>query len=627
MTTDADESHSTTTERDLRGQAPGRLQLLVMGEGVVVNHPLPETGDVVIGRANDSDVQVEDRGISRRHAKLTLGATMTIEDLGSANGIRVRGERVKPGDSIEIRADEPFELGGFLAVVQHRSSPVRMRRIWPHDYFEGRLTDECARAERSGAAFMLVRLHVDNGALAARLPEVLGRHLRAIDVVGLYAPGEYEILLIDTTPEAAATPMRRIANELDELGIPHRIGAAAYPRDGRDSDSLVASVSALARGQSNAVVVEPVVVTEGAMERLKHFVERIATGTLSVLILGETGVGKEVMAEAVHRLSPRAKAPFLRLNCAALSESLLESELFGHEKGAFTGAVQAKAGLLESAQGGTVFIDEVGELPLSLQVKLLRVIEERQVLPVGGLRTRRIDVRFVAATNRDLEAEILRGAFRQDLYFRLNGVSLVIPPLRERVGEIEGLATAFIPVAAKEAGRSSEPRLSREALRMLQRYSWPGNIRELRNVIQRAVLLCGNEITPEHLPVQKMESTFAAAPGSQPGEALGLGHNGPPRPHPPARGASGIVDEFSDLPTATVRVRADSGPISTATQGSTAVQIREEMRAIERRRIQEVLEQCAGNQTRAANVLGISRRTLVNRIEAYDLPRPRKGRT
>jgi DNA-binding NtrC family response regulator len=622
MTIETEETRNPTSERDVRGQAGGRLQLLIMGEGIVVNHPLPDVGEVVIGRSNDSDVQVGDRGISRRHARLVLGPPMTVEDLDSSNGVRVRGQRLAPNTPMEIRTDEPFELGGFLAVVQPRRSPVRMRRIWPHDYFEGRLTDECARSERSGDGFVLVRLHVENTGGAARLPEVLGRHLRNVDVVGLYAPGEYEVLLVSTTPEAAATPMRRIAMELDELGVPHRIGAAAYPRDGRDPDSLVASASALARGQAAAPHSE-VVVTEGAMERLKHLVERIATGTLTVLILGETGVGKEVMAETVHRLSPRAKAPFLRLNCAALSESLLESELFGHEKGAFTGAVQAKSGLLESAQGGTVFIDEVGELPLSLQVKLLRVIEERQVLPVGALRTRKIDVRFVAATNRDLEAEIRRGAFRQDLYFRLNGVALVIPPLRERVGEIEGLAKAFIPAAAKEAGRKHEPVLTREALRLLQRYSWPGNIRELRNVIQRAVLLCGDEITLEHLPVQKMEATFqASSPLVDLAPLPGTSVAAPPpsaKQPPPLR-------EWAEEGTGDVPVRARELAAPAAASSSTASQIREEMRAIERRRIQEVLEQCAGNQTRAASVLGISRRTLVNRIEAYDLPRPRKGR-
>src|SRR6185503_6105666 len=197
---------------------------------------------------------------------------------------------------------------------------------------------------------------------------------------------------------------------------------------------------ARARGETGSPVAER---DDEGMPQLHRLVERIARGTINVLILGETGAGKEVLAERVQRLSPRARWPFLRLNCAALSETLLESELFGHERGAFTGAVTAKPGLLETAEGGTVFLDEAGELPMSIQVKLLRVIEERQVLRVGGLKPRPIDVRFIAATNRDLEVEVARGAFRQDLFFRLNGVTLVVPPLRDRVSEIEALARLF----------------------------------------------------------------------------------------------------------------------------------------------------------------------------------------
>src|SRR5215468_54615 len=175
-------------------------------------------------------------------------------------------------------------------------------------------------------------------------------------------------------------------------------------------------------------------------------------GTISVLLLGETGVGKERMAEAVHHASPRAAMPFVCLNCAALSGSLIESELFGYEKGAFTNAVAPKPGLLEAADGGTVFLDEVGELPLALQVKLLRVLEDRRITRVGAIKPRLIDVRFVSATNRDLRAEIAQGAFREDLFFRLNGVSVRIPPLRERRDEIAGLAREFVQTAGAAAG-------------------------------------------------------------------------------------------------------------------------------------------------------------------------------
>jgi DNA-binding NtrC family response regulator len=319
------------------------------------------------------------------------------------------------------------------------------------------------------------------------------------------------------------------------------------------------------------------VIRDEAMRQLHALAARIAEGNISVLILGETGAGKEVLAETIHERSPRKGKPFLRLNCAALSPTLLESELFGHERGAFTGAVQAKPGLLETADGGTVFLDEVGELPLATQVKLLRVLEERRVTRVGGLSPRSIDVRFVSATNRDLAVEVQKGTFRQDLLFRLNGMTMTVPPLRARQAEIEPLARAFAARAAASMGRPL-PSLSREALAELGRYPWPGNVRELRNVMERAVVLApGAKILPEHLLLE------------------------PVRAEPKARAAP--VDE----PTA-----SGSMPLS------------DELGAIERQRIVDALEACAGNQTQAAAMLGMPRRTFVARLDAYGIPRPRK---
>jgi two-component system response regulator AtoC len=334
------------------------------------------------------------------------------------------------------------------------------------------------------------------------------------------------------------------------------------------------------------------VVRSERMREIYEVLGRIAGGDISVLLLGETGVGKEVVAEAVHRLSPRAGRPFLRLNCAALSETLLESELFGHERGAFTGATNAKQGLLETASGGTVFLDEIGELPMSIQVKLLRVIEERKVLRVGGLTPLPIDVRFVAATNRDLDTEIRRGAFREDLYYRLNGFAVWIPPLRDRTGEIDPLARYFIAEFCRRNARYPEPELSRAALDWLLRYRWPGNIRELRNVIERSVLLCtGDEITPRHLPLDKLETALS------------------PRADGTARQAHPTIE---------------TTPLNPDLRGTPPMGIPDAM-ADERTRVIMALEQCAGNQTRAAVLLGISRRTLVNRLNEFGLARPRKG--
>jgi transcriptional regulator with PAS, ATPase and Fis domain len=332
------------------------------------------------------------------------------------------------------------------------------------------------------------------------------------------------------------------------------------------------------------------------MHQLRNLVDTIAPSMINVLIIGETGVGKEVLAESVHQASNRAQGPFVRLNCAALSESLLESELFGYERGAFTGAVAMKQGLLETASGGTVFLDEIGEMPLSIQAKLLRVIEERVVLPVGGLKPKPIDVRFIAATHRDLVSEVERGAFREDLFYRLDGISLSIPPLRERVDEIAVLARTFVASSWRSLDRQSvPPRLSSEAVRLLERHSWPGNVRELKNVIARAVLLCnGGAIEPEHVILR------ARSPrGSTPTPIL------EPRRSNWAEG---------------------TGPVPTHAAADLATSVKREVASVERERIVEALAQTAGNQTHAAKLLGISRATFVTKLELYGIDRPRKAR-
>jgi DNA-binding NtrC family response regulator len=324
-----------------------------------------------------------------------------------------------------------------------------------------------------------------------------------------------------------------------------------------------------------------------AMVALYEQAMRAARSPISVLLLGETGVGKEVLARAIHTNSPRAKGPFVGINCAALAESVLESELFGNEKGAFTGAAGARAGLFEAGDGGTVFLDEVGDLPLSMQGKLLRVLEERTVTRLGSTRARPIDVRFVAATNRDVEGDSRTGSFRSDLYFRLAGISLAIPPLRERPAEVELLVETFVATACRGLDRTPLT-VSAEALDIVRRYRWPGNVRELRNVMERAAVLCaGDTILPEHLPPSLLGAatlTAAAAAGAQ---------------------AAGVSEPS-----------LVSGPGGGDLPG--------EIKTLERTRIEAALERCGGNQSKAAELLGISRRTLVSRIAEFGLPRPRK---
>ena len=246
-----------------------------------------------------------------------------------------------------------------------------------------------------------------------------------------------------------------------------------------------------------------------ALKETMLAIQRAAATDATVLVLGESGTGKELMSRALHQLSARAKGPFVAINCAAIPENLLENELFGHEKGAFTGATGRKIGRAEMAHRGTLFLDEIGDMPLSLQGKILRLVQERQFERVGGVQTITVDVRVVAATNRDLKAAVERREFREDLYFRLSVFPVEIPPLRRRRGDIIPLAEAFLERSAREMGRRGL-RLSEEARRTLLEHAWPGNVRELQNCLERAAILCdGVDIRPEHL---RLGSTADSGP-------------------------------------------------------------------------------------------------------------------
>jgi Nif-specific regulatory protein len=254
--------------------------------------------------------------------------------------------------------------------------------------------------------------------------------------------------------------------------------------------------------------------TSRPMRTLFERIARVARTDSTILLRGESGTGKELVARAAHRNSPRADRPFIAINCAALTETLLESELFGHEKGAFTGAIGLKRGKMELADGGTLFLDEIGELPLSLQAKLLRALQEREFERVGGTRPVRVDFRLIAATNRDLESAARTGGFRQDLYYRLNVVSLVLPPLRERREDIPLLSEYFVRKHAARAGRRVDA-IEPEALSRLSRYDWPGNVRELENAIEQALALgVSAHITPEDLPSNLTAQSSALHPSS-----------------------------------------------------------------------------------------------------------------
>jgi two-component system, NtrC family, response regulator AtoC len=344
----------------------------------------------------------------------------------------------------------------------------------------------------------------------------------------------------------------------------------------------------------------PPVLLDPEMKRAYEIAVRAAQSGISVLITGETGAGKEIFAETIHARSNRRSRPLLRLNCAALSETLLESELFGHERGSFTGATQTKVGLLESNDQGTVFLDEIGEMPLSTQAKLLRVLEEKTILRVGATKPRPIDVRFIWATNRDLRAEAKLGKFRHDLYYRIAGVEFCIPPLRARPLEIEPLARLFLERFCRRSGLPIPP-LEQEAVEALKRYPWPGNVRELKNVMERAPFLCGaGSIGAEHIPLDTADEN-----GFFPPEELEA------------------TDVFIPATAVGLRPKSNAQSLSRAEPIDAQGRLGDDPEGA-RARITQALEQCAGNQTRAAQILGVSRRTLINHLERLNMPRPKK---
>ncbi len=311
------------------------------------------------------------------------------------------------------------------------------------------------------------------------------------------------------------------------------------------------------------------------MENVRELIRKIAQTNATVLIQGESGTGKELVARAIYRASARANAPFIKVNCAAIPENLIESEFFGHERGAFTGALNKREGRFELAHGGTILLDEVSEISSTVQAKLLRVLQERELERVGGNRTIKVDVRVIATTNRRLEEGVARKEFREDLFFRLNVLPVHVPPLRERAEDVPFLVAEFTRRLSRKHGIRVDG-LSDEAMRMLQAHSWPGNVRELQNVIERGVILCGSQgtLTPEHLGLPQ---------------------------------ATRLAHDF---------------PVSSPMEHVRAAKLDQEafytMADMEKRHILAALERCKGNRTHAASLLQISIRTLRNKLHEYD---------
>lgn len=334
----------------------------------------------------------------------------------------------------------------------------------------------------------------------------------------------------------------------------------------RENESLKIQLSASARQHRRDLVGE-----SPSMREVQALIDKVAQSRTNVLVVGESGVGKELVARALHHQSPRARGPFVPINCGAIPEGLIESELFGHVRGAFTGAMGDRSGLFKAAQGGTLFFDEVGELPLSAQVKLLRALQERRIRPVGGVRDIEIDVRLVAATNRNLALEVREGRFREDLFYRLNVIQICVPPLRERQEDIVPLARNFVEQNARELG-IAVPVLSEAVVTQLCRYGWPGNVRELQNAMERAVTLCeGGRIEIDTLPATVR------------GEAV----------------------RFED------KLRLDLP--------AEGLDLESHLEGLERHLLLEALARTGGNRTHAAKLLGLSFRSMRYRMAKLGL--------
>ncbi len=561
--------------------APEFVEVLQVGDG---DH-------LYIGRLHDCRVVLSDTLASRHHARLAFEpGRATIEDLGSRNGTRLNGSLIAAGLPTLLSPRDVVDIGTTRILIDDGPYFPGRRRVLSYDGLEAILEDTCSRLPKTEASVALLRWEVADVVAWPRIAAALCGAVPAHHVLAVYGVRHFLAMLFGVDAEAA----RKIAED-GKRALASQAGAVKFGLASSSSDGLGAQVL-LERSVDDLRRVPTCASTESwdcenpEMRQALRLAERAAQSNISVLISGKTGVGKDVLARRIHALSSRNRAPMLSLNCGGLNEALLESELFGHERGSFSGAVTAKKGLLETADGGTVFLDEVGEIPLPIQVRLLRVLETKEFIPVGSVKARSVDVRFIAATNRDLEEACRTERFREDLFFRLAGIVIQIPPLKERRDEIPWLARHFVRLVCAGMRRSPELRLTVAAEDRLRRYDWPGNIRELRNVIERAVALSdGNEIDLDHLPSKVIAALVTSRSPVVTDGLVGMTVN-PGDPQSPAQ-AHAQFDENED----------------------------------EGARIVRLLREHGGNQSKTARALGVSRGTLIARLEKYGIPRPQKN--
>ncbi len=590
----------------------GHCYLLVVDGDTSSMFQLPAIGDAVIGRADDADLQLRRSSVSRKHARLSVGpGEARITDLGSQNGTFVNGERIGVGRALVSGDIISICTTSLVFHSNKRTQPTREIRTLEH--FRSRVEEEIERGRHYqrplavGASILGLGV-ADRPAVARALME----HVRVIDIVAWGGADQLLFLFPEVDADEALEHCSEALAHLKQVAPKARFGVSVYPTEGCDVDTLVASARAAAIEAKPGTAIaasesfgrleiggRAVVVADPAMNRLMVLVKRLAVADLPVLVCGETGTGKDVVAHAIHQWSPRAEAPLVNLNCAAVPDNLLEGELFGYEKGAFSGALAAKPGLLETGAGGTVFLDEVGELSASSQAKLLRVLETKRVTRLGGVNERSIDIRIVAATNRDLATEVTKGGFRQDLFYRLSGATVWIPPLRDRQRELPILAQLFLDEACNRLGRPAME-LADDGLRALAAYEWPGNVRELKNVIDFVTAAHADTVVEARHLLPKLGAQ--AGPGADqtsPG-MLAL--------------SRWELDRESRAATTAEMDAAEATPPPQSFRP-----LDEELRELEKRRMAEALAAADGNQTKAAKLIGMPLRTFQAKVKQHGL--------
>jgi transcriptional regulator with GAF, ATPase, and Fis domain len=593
---------------------------------------MPVSGELVIGRGPDAGLSVDDPLVSRAHALLLVVPDgLRLSDMGSRHGTLLNGERlVEPR---LVSSGDVIAIGNAVLVVRRPPRPASTR-VTEQETLLRRLGEELSRIADYERELSLVVARSPDGATAL-LGQIAGR-LRPIDAAAIVGGRFVAVLLPERgADEALAFAQALIAASGGKDGDQGRdqiaVGVATAPHDGIDADAVLGGArGACAAAEYGTVqracdAIETVVagpqrilVAEPAMARLYDLARRLARSAIPILIHGETGSGKELAAAAIHAFSARSTGPFVSVNCAAIPESLAESELFGHARGAFSGATTARAGHLESASGGTLFLDEIGELSPAIQAKLLRALESGELVRVGETAPRTSDLRIVAATNRDLRKEVDDGRFRSDLFFRLGAARLELPPLRDRPRDLALLARTLLTDACRRLERPPLA-LSIAAAVALFRHDWPGNVRELRHVVEYAAATAqdgAREIEIWHLPqtlaeaARRSRDADAAAPALAP-VAAGSGAGSAAA----AAGADAAGDDDADPAGDAARPGAGPPPLPDGTFRPIADEVRE----LERARMIAALRATGGVQNRAAALIEMALRTFVTKVKRYEI--------